>query len=349
MPTTNHQPSTTNLLTAWLTLCATLVVAMVFVGGYTRLSGSGLSITKWKPIHGVIPPQNEQEWVEEWELYKQTPQYSAINKGMSVEEFKAIFWPEFFHRLLGRVIGIVFLIPLVFFTLNKSLAPRFALRLLFIFALGGVQGFMGWYMVKSGLSNNIYVSHFRLAAHLSLALLLLGLLIWAILSSRAQPRDLATPQDPSTSLRVTYIAWFTLLCLQILYGAFMAGLHCGLIYNSYPSMNGEWLPSALWEPNFGPMNFFENCATVQFIHRTLPILLVLGFVSWWFFNRAYVKDKKLSKIAFAIALVLALQFVLGVLTLVNVVPLGLGLIHQMMAILLFGLGVVLLHRVKYGD
>jgi cytochrome c oxidase assembly protein subunit 15 len=324
------------LVILWLSLCTLLVVCMVAVGGYTRLSGSGLSITEWKPIHGAIPPMNQAEWQEEFDKYKQIPQYAEVNKGMSLSEFKTIYWPEFLHRLLGRTIGIVFLLPLVFFWASGSISHRFGLRLTAIFALGGVQGFMGWYMVSSGLIENIYVSHLRLAAHLILALALLGLIIWATL-------DMAYPARSDTP-KTGFNAWFALLCLQILYGAFMAGLHAGLLYNTWPDMNGKMLPDGLWEPELGLINLFENRATVQFIHRWLAVILALGFGFWWFLNRTYVKQKKLARYAASIAFVIALQFLLGVLTLVNEVPLSLGLIHQMTAVLLFMLSVVVMHR-----
>ena len=346
MPSTKHQaPSTIRL---WLILCAVLVVAMVVVGGYTRLSGSGLSITEWKPIHGSIPPLSEAEWQEEFSKYQKIPQYAEVNKGMTLAEFKTIFWPEFLHRLLGRIIGIVFIVPLLFFWLRGAISHRQGVKFLAIFSLGGLQGFMGWYMVSSGLVDNVYVSHFRLAAHLFLALLLLGLLVWEVLIlSRAKPRDpsqvdndpLTPPQQVRGSLRINYAIWFTLLILQILYGAFTAGLKAGLLYNSWPAMNGEWIPAL-------SSAIFTDHTTVQFIHRTLATFVALGFGFWWFFNRSYVRNAQLTTLAISIATVITLQFLLGVLTLVNAVPLGLGMMHQMGAVALFVLAVVFLHRIK---
>lgn len=318
---------------------------MVLVGGYTRLSGSGLSITEWKPVHGAIPPLSEAEWQEEFAKYREIPQYRQINRGMSLEEFKTIFWPEFWHRILGRAIGMVFLLPLAFFWLTGAISHRFGWRLTGIFALGGLQGFMGWYMVSSGLTQNLYVDHLRLAAHFALALLIFALLIWQILdvSPRTKPRDL---KDASTPVGMTFKLWFTLLCLQIIYGAFMAGLHAGLLYNTYPTMNGEWLPGGLWALNPGWLNLFENHATVQFIHRWLAALVAISYVFWWYFARGHVKNQGLNKLAAAIALVIFLQFTLGVLTLINAVPLGIALKHQMTAVLLFGLSVVMLKKMK---
>lgn len=319
------------MIILWLALCAALVVGMVLVGGYTRLSGSGLSITEWKPIHGTIPPRSESEWQEEFSKYQKIPQYAEVNKGMTLEEFKTIFWPEYWHRVLGRLIGVIFILPLIVFWSTGAITNRFGVRLLAIFSLGGLQGFMGWYMVSSGLIENTYVSHFRLAAHLALALLLLALLVWSILDIAFYPHGKKTPRK-SLSL------WFTLLCLQILYGALMAGLHAGLLYNTWPDMNGEIVPNAL------SASIFTDHTTVQFIHRTLAIIVAFGFGFWWFLARAYVKNAKLTKLAGSIAFVIALQFILGVLTLINAVPLALGMMHQITAVLLFTLSVVMLHE-----
>ncbi len=328
------------LITLWLSLCAALVVAMVAVGGYTRLSGSGLSITEWKPIHGTVPPLNESEWEEEFAKYQKIPQYAEINAGMTLAEFKTIFWPEFLHRLLGRIIGITFILPLIFFWKSGAITHRFGFRLLGIFALGGAQGFMGWYMVSSGLVDNVYVNHLRLAAHLALALLLLGLLIWAI-QNILHVRNHRAP--------ASYRVWFALLCLQILYGAFMAGLHAGLLYNTYPTMNGAWVPEGLRTLSPWWINLFENHTTVQFIHRMLAIIVTSGFILWWLFAYKYVKLRGAGKLAVAMAFIVATQFVLGVLTLVNAVPLGLGIMHQMTAVVLFGLAVVMYYRLGQCD
>jgi len=326
------------LVILWLSLCAALVVGMVVVGGYTRLSGSGLSITEWKPIHGVIPPKDDAEWAEEFEKYRQIPQYSEINKGMSLEEFKQIFWPEYWHRVLGRIIGIVFAVPLFAFWITKSITSRFAGRLFLIFTLGGLQGLMGWYMVSSGLIHNVYVSHMRLAAHFALALLLFALILWAIMDVKHQPKT----RTRNGGFRL----WLGLLCLQIFYGALMAGLHAGLLYNTFPDMNGQYIPEGLWNGTLGWLSLFEERTMVNFIHRWLASFLVMGFGFWWFVNREHVKKLELTTLAAAMALVLALQFILGVLTLVKAVPLALALKHQLVAVLLFGLSVTMLHRLE---
>ncbi len=318
----------------WLCLCLALVAGMVLVGGYTRLSGSGLSITEWKPIHGVIPPLNVGEWHEEFDAYRASPQYAKINKGMTLDEFKTIFWPEYWHRVLGRLIGLVFLLPLVFFAATKSISKRFTWQLTGIFALGGLQGLMGWVMVASGLVDNPYVSHIKLAMHLSLAFLIFALILWTIL-------DVVTSRQSPAASDKAYNIWFGLLCLQIILGALLAGLHGGLIYNTWPDMNGEWLPEGIFALSI------ENIALIQFLHRKAAILLAAGFLFWWFCQREYVKTKGLGKECMGVASILFLQFILGVMTLLHHVPLPLALMHQMTALLLFGAAVMLLHRIKY--
>jgi len=327
---------------AWLLVCALLVAGMVLVGGYTRLSGSGLSITQWKPIHGVIPPIGEAQWQEEFEAYKATPQYAKVNLGMTLHEFKVIFWPEFIHRVLARVLGIVFFLPLLVFALRRSMSRRFGLRLLGIFALGGAQGLMGWLMVASGLVDAPYVSHLRLAAHLSLAFLIFSLILWALLDLK---QDITGKF--STKSLAWYRIWFTMLCVQIVLGAFVAGLHAGLIYNTFPTMNGRWLPDGLWSMEPIHRNLFFNITTIQFLHRWLAVAVAFGFIFWWRSAREYVSSTLSVKRATAVAVIIAVQFTLGVLTLIHQVPLELALAHQMTALLLFTLAVALLHSLTY--
>jgi len=324
----------------WLTLCTLLIALMVLVGGYTRLSGSGLSITVWKPIHGTLPPLSDSDWQEEFAAYQASPQYRKINSDMRLEEFKSIFWPEFLHRLLGRIIGAVFMLPLIVFALRRSISRTLVWRLIAIFALGGLQGLMGWLMVKSGLVDMPSVSHIRLALHLGLAFAIFGLILWILLS-------LTVLRDPLIKVNAAqyrwYRIWFTGLCLQIVYGAFMAGLHAGLFYNTWPTMNGQWLPDGLVSalPWYG--NLSENLIMIQFIHRKLAVLLAVGFLFWWWSYREYAKSGPLGKMCIGVALILAVQFTLGVATLLNLVPLPLALAHQMTALVLFAASVVLLH------
>ncbi len=330
----------------WLTICALLVALMVLVGGYTRLSGSGLSITEWKPIHGVIPPLNEAEWEEEFAAYRQSPQYLKVNMGMTLEEFKTIFWPEYWHRVLGRIVGIVFFIPLLLFAVRRSISKHFFWRLVAIFALGGLQGLVGWLMVASGLVDDPKVSFVRLAIHLSLAFVIFGLILWQLLQIAIPAKTaIHIPEAVVMGPRLRggdgkkwYTLWFTLLFCQIILGALLAGQHGGLIYNTWPDMDGYLVPEGLWG---------DRIALTQFLHRKLAILLAFGFLFWWYFHRDYVKDRHLGKVCAGAAAILAAQFALGVLTLLHQVPLALALAHQMTALLLFTAGLILLHGIRH--
>lgn len=340
----------------WLALCLLMVGMMVLVGGYTRLSGSGLSITVWKPIHGVIPPLSDSDWQEEFAAYRESPQYRKVNRGMGLEEFKGIFWPEFLHRLLGRFIGIVFFLPLMVFALRRSFSRGMGWRLFGILALGGLQGLAGWLMVKSGLVDNPHVSHLRLAIHLSLAFAIFALILWSLLdiSDRWQVtgdrKKKENNQNPATCHLppvtfwplATYSLWFALLCLQIIFGALVAGLHGGLVYNTWPDMNGRWLPDELFSG--GP--WYENIVMIQFFHRKLAIVLVLGFLLWWWGIVRYAQNNALGRLCIGVATIITVQFTLGVVTLLNLVPLSLALAHQMTALVLFGAAVIILWHVK---
>jgi heme a synthase len=330
----------------WLLICMLLVVCMVVLGGYTRLSGSGLSITDWKPIHGVIPPLSAGEWQEEFDQYRATPQFEQINPGMTVETFKAIFWPEYLHRLLGRLVGAVFFFPLLYFAARRAFSLRTGLKLTGIFALGGLQGFMGWYMVKSGLVNDPYVSHHRLSLHLSLALLIFALLLWQWLNLKSPWRHVEPSQLPR-SLRTGFTLIFALLCVQIIYGAFMAGLHAGLIYNTFPMMNERWVPDDFW-PDAQPAWFIltENISTVQFVHRWLAKLLGFALIFWWFRARRHAIYPPLARVFDAVLTVCLIQIMLGVATLVYQVPWPMALAHQFMGLLLFALCVAALHGMR---
>ncbi|NBX03496.1 MAG: heme A synthase [Alphaproteobacteria bacterium] len=339
MSNTNHEPRTTNHVFYWLIACALMVALMVAVGGYTRLSGSGLSITQWKPIHGVVPPLNLQEWQEEFDAYRATPQFAKVNSGMSLDEFKGIFWPEFLHRLLGRLVGLVFLLPLVYFAVRKKISRRFGLRLAAIFALGGVQGFMGWFMVASGLVDNPYVSHIRLAMHLSLAFLIFALILWAALDVR-HPGEGRDPRLTGLNRKTWMPAyagmtlWFAILCAQIILGALVAGLHAGLIYNTWPLMDGQLAPADIAT---------NTPVLLQFIHRKLAIVVALGFPLWWWWQR---KNQAISRLYVVVMGLIFVQFVLGVLTLIYAVPLALALAHQLNALLLFAFSVGLMHKLR---
>jgi len=318
---------------------------MVLVGGYTRLSGSGLSITQWKPIHGVIPPLNDAQWVDEFAAYKATPQYALVNKGMTIAEFQSIFWPEFYHRVLGRIIGIVFFLPLLVFASRRSISKDFFWRLTGIFALGGLQGCIGWIMVKSGLAGAPYVNPLKLALHLGTAFALFALILWAILDILvASGWWLVASEEHNTqhsSLSTYYKLFLSLLALQIILGALVAGSHAGLIYNTWPSMNGEFLPAGIFA---SPL--LENLGFIQLLHRTLAIFVAFSFLTWWFISQKLVKENGLNKTCTALYAVILIQFMLGVSTLIMQVPLNLALSHQINALLLWGLAIYLWHRLS---
>jgi heme a synthase len=306
----------------WLYAIAALVLLMVVVGGITRLTGSGLSITSWKPISGVLPPLSTADWEAEFAAYRQIPQYEVYNSWMGLEDFKSIFWWEWIHRFLGRVIGVAFAVPFLVFLVQKRFDWSLAAPLAGLFLLGGFQGFLGWWMVSSGLSELTSVSQYRLAAHLTAAALLFIALIY--LARRLTPRSTvaAGPRWPIVLLLV-------LLLVQIAAGAFVAGLDAGLNYNTWPLMDGALIPSGLDALQPLWRNLFENSLTVQFVHRGIAYLILAQVL---FMLVARMGQGWLPRIA---GLVL-LQVALGVATLLSAVPVSLALGHQALAFMLAG-------------
>ncbi len=311
----------------WLYVMALLVLTMVVVGGATRLTESGLSITEWKPISGVIPPLSDADWQAEFAAYKQIPQ-GIQNGWMGIEDFKYIFWWEWGHRLLGRVLGFAFAIPFLVFLAQRRFTWRLAAPLAGLFVLGGFQGLLGWWMVSSGLSQLTSVSQYRLAAHLFAASLLFIALIWV--ARRLEPAR------PATSPGRPVVILLLLILLQIVAGAFVAGLDAGMGYNTWPLMDGAWIPQGLDAIDPAWKNLFENALTVQFIHRLLAYLVVLysGWLVW----------RQAKRGGFGgvhgwmprIAVLVVLQVVLGIGTLVMHVPISLALGHQALAFMLAG-------------
>ncbi|MFK5891310.1 MAG: COX15/CtaA family protein [Flavobacteriaceae bacterium] len=327
------QNKTPKIVGYWLLLGAVLVITMVVVGGITRLTHSGLSMVKWHPISGIVPPLNTTEWQAEFNHYKTSPEYIKHNYHFSLEDFKSIFWWEFIHRFIGRVIGIVFLIPFLWFYFSKKLSDKKLLKhLIVIFLLGGLQGFIGWFMVKSGLVNRPSVSHFRLALHLVTALFLFSYIL-----GTALPILLDKTKNsifyPKLQKRLKIL--LGLVSLQIIYGAFTAGLKAGYIYPTYPKMGSEWLPDQAIESikNTGISAFVENPILVQFIHRWLAALVL------FFFVRFYLKARRLEltvpqiKCNYTLISLIILQITLGIFTLINAVPVSLGVLHQLGAVL----------------
>jgi cytochrome c oxidase assembly protein subunit 15 len=303
---------------------------MVAVGGLTRLTRSGLSIVEWRPITGVIPPLTEEQWQGELQKYRQTPEYQKVNKGMSVEEFKDIYWWEYGHRLLGRVIGLAFALPLVFFVWRRQVSGSLAGKLVIALVLGGGQGFLGWIMVKSGLVDLPRVNHYKLAAHLSLALFLMGFLFWIAQDLRAA----SSKRRVTGLLPMLSVSFLILVCVQIFYGALTAGLRAGHMYNTFPTMHGSWIPQGIG--SFGPIrDFFENPVTVQFMHRMLGWLTLLSslVLGWLAYRSREINARQRLSLGLVVGMVL-IQFTLGVLTLLHAVPVNLGSMHQIGACVL---------------
>jgi len=314
----------------WLYVIAAMVLAMVMVGGITRLTDSGLSITEWKPISGTIPPLTDTDWRAEFDAYKQIPQYKVLNQDMTLEGFKYIFWWEWAHRFLGRVIGVVFAVPFLVFLVQRRFSWSLATPLAGLFVLGGLQGALGWWMVSSGLENLTSVSQYRLAAHLSAALLLFLALIWV--ARRMRP---ARPV-PADAPRGSIMLLVALLFLQIIAGAFVAGLDAGMGYNTWPLIDGTLVPAGLDAIDPWWKNLFENALTVQFVHRTIAYVIVLFVAGLWVWKRGAGGFAGANGWLPRIALLVFVQVGLGITTLLLVVPLPLALGHQVMAFMLAG-------------
>ncbi len=329
-PTSNDR-----MIAAWLLLCAALVFSMVILGGVTRLTGSGLSMVNWHPIHGVVPPLSAQEWEEEFANYRQSPEYNKINRHMDVDGFKQIFYFEYAHRMLGRFIGLVFLLPFLFFYFTRRIPPGLTPRLAVMFVLGGLQGLLGWYMVKSGLVDNPHVSQYRLTAHLITAVLIYGLILWTAMGLLHPAIRVLRSESAVAGLRYAGTGLLLLVVLTIVSGGFVAGLKAGQIFNSFPTMHGHWIPPGVFalEPFY--LNFFENKVTVQFDHRWLAkILTLLVFIYWWA-GRRQVDDTWTRWSFDLLAVAVVMQVTLGISTLLMHVPVWLGALHQGGALVLF--------------
>ena len=328
----------------WLAFVATLVFAMVVVGGATRLTDSGLSITEWQPLLGAIPPLSEGDWHAAFEKYKAIPEYSIVNAGMSLEAFKAIYWWEWSHRFLGRFIGIAFALPFLFFWLTGRLRGWFAVKCLGVFALGGLQGAIGWYMVKSGLVDRIDVSQYRLALHLLTAFSILSLLVWLALDA-GPASDRVRLRTVTVGQRRTALALFLLVFAQSGLGALVAGLKAGLTYNTWPLMDGKLVPDGLLVQAPWYINFFENVTTVQFDHRmTAYAVVALALVHLWSLIRSADDERIVGTAGLLTACVLT-QMLIGIWTLVSGVPLPLGLAHQAGAAVVIAVATLHLHAI----
>lgn len=324
----------------WLLAIAVIILAMVTIGGLTRITGSGLSITEWDPIMGAIPPLTGAQWAEAFAKYQKIPQYILENRGMSLEAFKGIFWWEWTHRFLGRFLGVAFFLPFLWFAWKGAIRKSDWPRMLLLFVLGGLQGFIGWWMVQSGLETRVSVSQYRLAIHLGAALLLLIAILWIALEYL---RDLKSPSKPAGKP----IAFVALVYVQMLLGALVAGLHAGLIYNTWPDMNGHVLPENPFFASPWWINFFEDPGLAQFDHR-IGAYIVAGFAAWVFATGVQLNGyaKKSAKLVAAIT---TFQIGLGIVTLLLQAPEELAAFHQVTAAALLCAAVWHAYEVKYRE
>ncbi len=316
------------IIRTWLLLMIILVFLMIMVGGLTRLTNSGLSITEWELFKGILPPLTEETWIIYFNLYKEIPQFKLINPLMTLEEFKVIFYWEYFHRLFGRVIGLVYLIPLIIFTFAKVFNKKTLITFYFIFFLILLQGVIGWYMVESGLTSNVSVSHYRLSLHLFLAFVIISFLIWNYLNYKNNENKIFF----NLKLILPKI-FFMFILFQIIIGAFVSGLDAGLIYQTWPKMNLSYFPDDLKLIDFNLTNLFNNQSFVQFLHRTTAylILLLALFIG---FKLYFKKEKFFLFNYFAVFVVLIIQVFLGIFTLISGLNLYLASLHQITSVIL---------------
>ncbi len=332
----------------WLAVCCALIFAMVVLGGVTRLTGSGLSMVDWRPIMGVLPPLSLSEWQSTFEMYQQSPEYQKKNMHLDLGGFKSIFWFEYAHRLLGRTIGMVFLLPFLYFLIrgriNRELIPRFVL----MFVLGGLQGVLGWYMVKSGLVNDPHVSQYRLTAHLAAALLIYIYMLWHMFRLLFPPQPGAGGEFRGPFKKT--LAVLGLVVVTILSGGFVAGLKAGFAYNTFPLMDGQLIPQAYLMLQPAWLNMFENIATVQFNHRLLAITTLIVVLIYWLQSRKVDLASRARLSTNLLLVAVLVQVGLGISTLLLHVPVALASIHQAMAlvvvtVLVFSLTQLHVHKV----
>jgi heme a synthase len=326
----------------WLLAIAALIAIMVLVGGATRLTESGLSIVEWKPVTGALPPLDQVQWEQAFAAYRQIPQFQKLNASMTLSEFKTIFWWEWSHRFLGRAIGAVYLLPFLYFLWRGTIGGELKRRLWVIFGLGALQGAVGWWMVASGLSERLEVSQYRLATHLVLALLIFAAIVWTLRRLDERP-----PLSVPGRLKLTSVVLLVLTFVQLYLGALVAGLRAGLVYNTWPGIDGAFIPAGarLWFEQPWWRNLFENTLTVQFEHRmTAYALFVL--VVFHLFDAAASRADDAARGALRLFVAVTLQVALGILTLLNQVPITLALSHQAVAIAVLTLAVLQVERLS---
>lgn len=332
----------------WLWSIAGMTLLTLIVGGITRLTQSGLSIVDWAPFMGVIPPLTEADWQEAFDAYRAFPEYLELRRGMTLDEFRFIFFWEYLHRMVARAIGFVFLIPFVWFLARRHLTRPLALRTLALFGLGAAQGAMGWYMVQSGLVDVPRVSHYRLAAHLSLAFVIFGYAVWLARDLALTPERPAVPYATRRLLRRGLLWVGGLLAVQIVWGAFVAGLKAGFYYNTFPLMAGGLIPPDFLRLEPALLNLVENPSAVQWVHRVLGTALLAVALGFYLkLRRAEGLDQASRTLNGALAGLVALQYLLGVATLILIVPVSLGVTHQAAAMILVGLWLYWLHHAQH--
>ncbi len=331
-PDISNTSTSSHAVATWLFICAIMIFVMVVLGGVTRLTHSGLSMVEWKPATGFLPPMTEQVWQETFEKYQQYPEFKIKNPDMDLTGFKSIFWLEFIHRVWGRSIGIVFFVPFMFFLFRKKLDRNLIPKLITMFILGGLQGILGWFMVKSGLSDRPDVSQYRLTAHLIFAFLLYGWILWTALGLLF-PKPHAIKQSLHT-YKGFLSALTLLLVVAIMSGGFVAGTDAGLIYNTFPLMGDTLLPKDLFvfDPWF--KNFFENVVTIQFTHRILTTLIFISVVGFWFKTLNLELPGRTRTVLHCLLAAVILQVTLGISTLLLAVPVPLAASHQAGALVL---------------
>jgi len=326
----------------WLLICCALVFAMVVLGGVTRLTGSGLSMVEWRPIMGAIPPLSAEEWQEKFEIYQLTPEFQKVNSDFGVSDFKNIFWLEYLHRLLGRLLGLVFALPLLYFAATGYIPKREWPKYLAMLALGGGQAFIGKIMVASGQVDAPQVSHYRLTAHLSAAILVYAVMLWTALS-------LIFPAARDAVRHALYgrtVSILALVCVMIVSGGFVAGLKAWKIFNTFPKMGDEWIPQGLTALSPLWRNAFDNMVAVQFNHRWLAAITFAAIVAYWFTARKADLPPRARPAANALLHTVSLQVILGISALVMAVPVALGAAHQAVALVLFTVILYLVHALR---
>lgn len=322
-----------------------MIFAMIVIGGLTRLSQAGLSIVQWQPLVGIIPPLSQAEWQELFRQYQQFPEFQILNYGMLIDEFKTIYWIEYLHRMVGRLIGVVFLVPFVYFLIKGWVKRPLSIHFTAIFILGGLQGVLGWYMVKSGLDKDPMVSPYRLAAHLLGAFAVYAYAFWLALGLLSPKPDAAMGGAVARIRRLNWVV-VAMVILTVSSGAFVAGLHAGFTYNTFPLMDGQLIPEGLFADEPFGVNFFENVTTVQFDHRWLAIATAMLILYLWWHARGVALTDHARLLSHGLAAMALIQPALGIATLVLVIPTPLAATHQAGALVLFTFALALAHALR---